>query len=319
MPGLVVQPFAEEHLDAAGGLLAERHGRHREAAPLLPERYEDAASARAEVEALWHAEGAAGVVALRDSRAVGFLLGNRRRDDVWGPNVWIEAAGHAADSAEDVRDMYAVVAARWVDAGRTRHYALLPAADRALVDAWFRLSFGQQHAFGIREVPEAAGAVEGVRVATERDVDALVALTPLLGDHQSRSPVFSPGMPAQAEEELRREILEDVASEKTGNLVAERDGRVVGAFDVVPVEISSMHAGLARPHGAALLAWAATLPDVRGSGAGLALTEATFAWAREHGFGTIVTDWRVTNLLSSRFWPRRGFRTTFLRLYRSIP
>jgi hypothetical protein len=27
----------------------------------------------------------------------------------------------------------------------------------------------------------------------------------------------------------------------------------------------------------------------------------------------------VTNLLASRFWPRRGFRTTFLRVYRSIP
>jgi hypothetical protein len=33
----------------------------------------------------------------------------------------------------------------------------------------------------------------------------------------------------------------------------------------------------------------------------------------------MVTDWRVTNLLSSRFWPRRGFRLSFLRLYRSIP
>ena len=30
----------------------------------------------------------------------------------------------------------------------------------------------------------------------------------------------------------------------------------------------------------------------------------------------MVTDWRVTNLLSSRFWPRRGFRTSFLRLHR---
>jgi hypothetical protein len=33
----------------------------------------------------------------------------------------------------------------------------------------------------------------------------------------------------------------------------------------------------------------------------------------------MVTDWRVTNLLSSRFWPKRGFRPVFLRLYRSIP
>ena len=33
----------------------------------------------------------------------------------------------------------------------------------------------------------------------------------------------------------------------------------------------------------------------------------------------MVTDWRVTNLLASRFWPQRGFRETFVRLYRHIP
>jgi hypothetical protein len=33
----------------------------------------------------------------------------------------------------------------------------------------------------------------------------------------------------------------------------------------------------------------------------------------------MTTDWRVTNLWASRFWPRRGFRVAFLRLYRSIP
>ena len=64
---------------------------------------------------------------------------------------------------------------------------------------------------------------------------------------------------------------------------------------------------------------AATDPDVRGSGAGIALTEGAFAWARERGHEVMVTDWRVTNLLSSRFWPARGFRETFLRLYRHIP
>ena len=80
-----------------------------------------------------------------------------------------------------------------------------------------------------------------------------------------------------------------------------------------------MHASLARVDGAVLLTWAVTRPEVRGSGAGVALTEGSFAWAREHGYEVMVTDWRVTNLLSSRFWPRRGFRETFLRLYRSIP
>jgi hypothetical protein len=39
---------------------------------------------------------------------------------------------------------------------------------------------------------------------------------------------------------------------------------------------------------------------------------------RETGYRTAVTDWRATNLLSSRTWPRLGFRPTFLRLFRSI-
>ena len=37
MPGLEIQPFSEEHLDASGELLAERHRRHRQAEPLLTE------------------------------------------------------------------------------------------------------------------------------------------------------------------------------------------------------------------------------------------------------------------------------------------
>jgi hypothetical protein len=38
-------------------------------------------------------------------------------------------------------------------------------------------------------------------------------------------------------------------------------------------------------------------------------------WAAQAGFGCVVTDWRVTNLLSSRTWPALGFAETFLRLH----
>ena len=94
---------------------------------------------------------------------------------------------------------------------------------------------------------------------------------------------------------------------------------LVANFVIVPIEMSNAHSGLARPPGLAHLGYAVTHPDTRGAGAGLALTAAAFAWARERGYPAMVTDWRVTNLLSSRFWPRRGFGETFLRLYRSIP
>jgi len=318
MTRLDIRPFSDEFIPHAGELLATRHHAHRAAEPLLPARYENADEAAAEVEALTKSEAASGAVALRGSRVVGFLLGVRKREDVWGANVWVETAGHAVEAAEDLRDLYGAAAARWVEEGRDRHYALVPATDRALLDAWSRVSFGQQHAYGIREVPDVAWP-DGVRRAEEGDLDALVELAPLLQDHQSLSPVFGGGLPQESDEELRAGLLEDLAKDELGDLVAEQDGRVVGAFQIVPAELSGMHVGLARPDGAAFLGWAATRPDVRGSGAGVALTNAGFAWARERGYETMVTDWRVTNLLASRFWPARGFRESFLRLYRRIP
>ena len=318
MTRLDIRPFSDEFLPHAGELLATRHTAHRAVEPLLPARYENAEAAAAEVDALAKAEGASGVVALRGTRVVGFLLGVRKSDDRWGANVWVETAGHAVEAAEDLRDLYGAAAARWVDEGRDRHYALAPATDPHVLDTWSRVSFGQQHACGIREVPDVTWP-DGVREAEERDLDALVELAPLLQDHQALAPVFGGGLPEETEEELRASFLEDLARDEVGDLVAEQDGHIVGAFQIVPVELSSMHVSLARADGAAFLGWAATRPDVRGSGAGVALTDAGFAWARERGYETMVTDWRVTNLLSSRFWPKRGFRETFLRLYRHIP
>jgi GNAT superfamily N-acetyltransferase len=154
--------------------------------------------------------------------------------------------------------------------------------------------------------------------AEERDIDALVELAPLLSEHQNLSPVFG-HVPPEDPAEIRAELVEELGKPEVGNLVAEIGDRVVGNFFVCPLEMSSMHAGLARPVGAAFLGFAVTRPDVRGSGAGLALTERSLAWARERGYEVMVTDWRATNLLSSRFWRQRGFRETFLRLYRSIP
>jgi GNAT superfamily N-acetyltransferase len=311
MPGLEIQPFSEEHLDDAGALLEQRQRRHREAEPLLDDGYDY----RAEIESL---EGASGMVGLRGGRVVGFLLGVRKDDSRWGPNVWVEAPGHAVEEAEDIRDLYAAAAARWFEEGRTRHYVLAPASDSDLLDAWARLSFGQQHAHGIREVPETPWP-DSVRLATEEDIDVLVELSPLLVEHQAEAPVFGVGLPRESEEEIRESILEDLPNPKIGDLIAEQDGRVVGAYQLAAVELSGSHSSLARPEGALLLSWAATRPEVRGSGAGVALMDASFAWARGHGYTTMVTDWRETNLLSSRFWPRRGFRRSFIRLYRSIP
>jgi ribosomal protein S18 acetylase RimI-like enzyme len=303
----VIRAFSEDDLDAAASQLAERHARHREALPALPADVDY----RAAIAVLWRQDGASGAAA--DG---GYLVGAPRSAPVWGPNVWIEAAGHAAADLELVRDLYAAASVAWVERGLKAHFVLVPATDPALVDAWFRLGFGAQQAHGLVDVPDVEWPSR-VREAREDDVDALVALAPQLQRHQLESPVFS-GAALHSEEEYRADILEDLARDDIGNLVVEADGRIVANFVVCPVELASGHDGLARPPGAAYLAFAITAPEARGSGAGVALTDACFAWARRRGHETMVTDWRVTNLLASRFWPSRGFRTSFLRLHRLI-
>ena len=67
------------------------------------------------------------------------------------------------------------------------------------------------------------------------------------------------------------------------------------------------------------LAAASTEPEARGSGVGRAMAAHVLAWAHDADIPVMVIDWRMANLFASRFWPRRGFRTTFLRLYRHLP
>jgi GNAT superfamily N-acetyltransferase len=321
MPAPEIRPFEASDLADAGRLLADRHRRHRLAQPLLSPTYERAAAAEAEVAELLKSDSASGSVALLDGEVVGFLLGAPKTSEVWGPNVWVEAAGQAATEAEMMRDLYAAAAARWVAEGRTAQYVLVPATDHDLVRAWSRLGFGQQHAHGIREVPTgpAPAPPPGITIRRPRreDIPVLARLDLELPNHQGLAPTFSAGH-ASSYDEAVAEWEEDFDNEAFTTFVAEYDGEVIGAAVGSAIEMSGTHQGLCRADGASLLGFAAVFPSARSIGAGRALGEAYLAWTSEAGFSCAVTDWRVTNLLSSRAWPALGFEESFLRMHRLI-
>jgi ribosomal protein S18 acetylase RimI-like enzyme len=316
-----IVPFAEEHLEDAAGLLAPRHREHRTAEPLLSPRFETAAGALPELQRAWAAEGASGAAALQGGKLVGYLFGAPRPGG-HDPNLWVEAEGHAVSEAELVRDLYAAAAARWVEEGRTRHAALVPASEHELVDAWFRLSFGHQQAHGLRTVSADAEADVpagySIRPPVPEDIEELIAVDLALPAHQKRSPVFAEFAP-YTREDSREEWERTLAAGEEVILAGFHGDRPVAAWSVVTSELSRHYGGLMRVDDACYLSFASTVPDARGSGIGVALTEASVARAAADGYSAMWTDWRVTNLLASRFWPRRGFRPAFIRLYRSIP
>lgn len=326
---MTVRPMVDADLSAAAVLLGERHRRHRAASPLLDGRFEAFEDAVLAVMDVWRAPSASGAVAVRDGRLVGYLIGHPKDVGVWGDNVWVESAGLALAADEDVetaRDLYACAAARWVSAGRTVHYVLVPAHDTALVDAWFRLCFGLQHVHAARE-PASRSSHTGsmragsssrvnVRRAVRADIPMLGRLDVVLPDHQAGSPVFSAGHRPSVEE-ATAEWVESFDDERFTTFVAEVDGDIVGSAIAGALAVSSLHTGPARLDDAALLGFAAVSPARRGLGAGRALGEAVIDWAAVGGYRSVVADWRATNLLSSRTWPRLGFEPTFLRLHRA--
>jgi GNAT superfamily N-acetyltransferase len=192
----------------------------------------------------------------------------------------------------------------------------VPATDPELVDVWFRLAFGCQAVWGVREVaPEPAVDFGGtIRPAAPEDTEAIVDFDELLYGHQALPPSFS-DLKAPSRDAIRSEVAEIWDDDTYVPFVAEREGRVVGI-----VGLYRRPEGVLRvPTDNIDLAFAVTGDEVRGTGAGLALTAHALTWAHEQGFRSMTVDWRSVNLLSSRFWPRRGFRPQYLRLYRAVP
>jgi GNAT superfamily N-acetyltransferase len=299
MPSLEIHALSDLR-DEAARLLAARYERERAAEPLLPaiEQFEE------------HVPPDEGVVATRGGEAVAYLTGSIDDD-----TARVGLGGCAASDAEAVRDLFAVMAERW---GTTKFAVLVPASEPELLDAWFRLAFGCPFMLAVRETepvpPVEFGGV--IRAGTPDDLEAVAEFDEILWTLQARSPSFS-GLDVPPRVEFRREWsdLWDDPELFPLHAVAERDGRVVGHA----LLYRRPEGDLRVPPGNIDLAHAATLDDVRGSGVGLALTAQVLSWAHEHGFGSMTTDWRSVNLLSSRFWPRRGWRPTHLRLYRAVP
>jgi len=294
---LEIHRFSEEFRDAAAELLAARHARQRRAEPLLPD-VDDFAT---------HIPAGEGAVATRGAEVVAYLIASVRSD-----RAEVGIAGVAASEPEAVRDLYAQLARTWP----SRHQALVPASEPDLVDAFIRLAHGVQFVFAVRGTEPAEPVAFGgtIRAGTPDDLRAVAELDRILWTVQADAPSFS-GLDVEAE---------DFEAEWAGlwtdplfplHVVAERAGRVVGHA----LLYSRPNGDLRVPAGNVDLAHAATIEGARGSGVGLALTAHVLRWAHEHGFRSITTDWRSVNLLASRFWPRRGWRPTHYRLYRSIP
>ncbi len=221
---------------------------------------------------------------------------------VWGACVFLEAL---TDDAETIRSAYAEGAPAWPPL----HFAVARADDAAL-DPWYRLGFAQMHAYAVR--PAGGETVEVAGVQLRRggpdDLETALEIDRLIYRAQAEPPSYSSY--ALDDGEHREAWTETLADDAVTYTVAVRDDRAVGHVTLYPdpVDERALH-----------LASTAVVPDERGSGIGRLLTAFALSHAAERGFDRVRTNWRVTNLVASRYWPARGFELTQIRLVRRIP
>ena len=221
---------------------------------------------------------------------------------IWGDCVFLEAQ---TDDAEAVRTAYTELSPGWPPL----HFAVSGVSAEEL-DPWYRLGFAQMHAYGVR--PSGGDAFEATGVVLRRggpaDLETAIRLDLLIEAAQSDAPSYSSF--AQDEREHRATWIETLEDGDVTYVVAERNGVAVGHVTLYP---DPTHADALH------LASTAVVPEERGHGVGRALTAFALTHAAERGFASLRTNWRVTNLAASRYWPARGFELTHLRLFRRLP
>lgn len=316
-------PFSAELLPQAGVLLAQRHQRDRARLPMLPARFAEPAVASQAIEAALQRKYADGFAAVADGQLVAYLIGDLEIDPIRGRSAWVRTPGCAYDPAvgvEIVRDLYAALGERWVGYGFFLHIALTPVSDPALLQAWFSLSFGieQVHALAdlaMVEPPPDLPLGLIIRQAGPADRQHLIAMADVVWRTLVKAPVWGVMLPERVGEQATG--WGDLANTPEATVwLAFQEEAVVALQSYWPAEQSVEN--LLIPAQCCLLSVAGTRPAARGKGIGTLLTRYALAQAYTAGYHFCETDWRSTNLLASRFWPRRGFHPMAYRLVRRI-
>ena len=223
----------------------------------------------------------------------GYLVGTPARRPVGAERVGRgrrPCRREAGDAARPLRRR----GAGWIDEGRTAHFALVPAADTALVDAWFRLCFGLQHVQAVREVPADAPWPDGCaaprRSATRRrssgsspscrSTSAAHRRSPWARRRPTSRQTSSRQRDPRRARRRRRRLLRRRARRARRRPPPGRPARAVAEY-----------AGPARPEGIAFLGYAATAPG----GARDAASASPSPRRRSRGRGSRATPrWRPT-------------------------
>jgi ribosomal protein S18 acetylase RimI-like enzyme len=244
---------------------------------------------------------------------VGHLYGALLESSEYGKGAWVGPDGVSFDSPEILDALYAEAGLAWIENEAIEHYAWIfdDVVDTA---PWYELGFARMHARGVLALQgpreEAWPLGYSLRRGGPLDLETALSLDHILDEAQQRGPSFSLFVEHASRPEEMLDTLEDP---EVRHYLVEYDGDAVAQCITFPLDPrrGSFDDTL---HVSAL----AVRPEHEHRGVAQALVRRALNDAHSAGFRFAEANWRVSNHRAAHFWQRYGFRTTYVRLHRTI-
>lgn len=260
-----------------------------------------------------------GIGAFDNGKLVGYIMGEIKIDNRRGRYVWVLYEGIAIrldQSSELIRNLYAKVAILWLEQGCFMHYTIIPLGNQVYYEAFLKLSFFIQQVHGVMNMEEYKPfenvSDAEIRVANKMDSETMGNMSTIIQSYQNSSPSFAPALP-EVVTDIRNGYKCAVEDNDAMIFIAEKELKGLGFQAYWPITPDLM-----VPDNGVELSIAGTYYSQMGNGVGKKLMNEGHRIMKEKGYNSIIADWRITNLTSSTFWPKCGFKPIAYRMARYI-
>jgi len=151
-----------------------------------------------------------------------------------------------------------------------------------------------------------------IRFAYKNDSEIMGKMSSIILSCLNSAPTFLPVKP-ELVIDINAGYKSLVEDDDSTILIAEKNMKELGFQVYEPITPDLM-----SPDDGVELHIAGTHYSQRARGIGKKLMNEGYRIMKERGYNSIITDWKITNLSGSTFWPKCGFKPIAYRMIRNI-
>lgn len=306
--------FTDAHIDGAAQLFAG-HVQDSAVGHLMDTEMHGPAAWRPWVQ--WLCGTGTGIALMDGDRMAGYMLGlpiDTFLGDV--PGIYCPEYGHGAVNSSVYPELYRAAAERWVARGYMTHAVSVQAGDDHVKETLYWQGFGLHVVDAVLPgmslpagTPHPDDGIR-IRLASERDMDALNRLMGKHWGHLKASPVFAGWVKA--------EDIRDWMRNENRFAVAAEDSAGVRAC-MLAAEPGEDSSALVQGEDVIGIGGAYVADSMRGHGLARRMLEALLAEAARRGYRRCVVDFEAGNIEARQFWLKYFIPVSFSVLRRIPP